>query len=122
MFFSDETMHKYIPTLVHGDLSEDHIIITNTGVGIIDFGDLMVFDPAYDLIWAYVCDREFYYKLYKKYEGNKDEFFEHRIRDFHIIRPPYDGIIYADEIKDKKMLDKQVKILINNFMKDNQLK
>ncbi len=45
-FFNDNTMHNYVPTLVHGDLSEDHILVTDNGIGIIDFGDLMVFDPA----------------------------------------------------------------------------
>lgn len=114
-FFNDETMHNFIPTLVHGDLSQDHILITNNGVGIIDFGDLMVFDPAYDLIWAYICDVNFFYELLAKYNGNKDNYFEHRIRDFHMIRPPYDGIIYADEINDKEMLEKMLKRLENNF-------
>lgn len=118
-FFNDETMHSYIPTLVHGDLSEDHIIVTDTGIGIIDFGDLMVFDPAYDLIWAYLCDNKFYNELYNKYNGNKDNYFEHRIRDFHIIRPPYDGIIYADEIKDNEMINEQLKKLNDNFIINN---
>lgn len=115
MYFEDKTMHNYEPTLVHGDLSEDHIIITNDGVGIIDFGDLMVFDPAYDLIWAYVCDEDFYNNLFEKYNGHKDDNFKHRIRDFHIIRPPYDGIIYADEIHDDNMIKEELKKLTQNF-------
>ena len=114
-FFKDETMHNYKPTLIHGDLSENHILITEIGVGIIDFGDLMVFDPAYDLIWAYICYKNFYNELYEKYNVNKDSFFEHRIRDFHIIRPPYDGIIYADEIKDISMINEEIKKLSSSF-------
>ena len=121
-FFKDETMHNYKPTLIHGDLSDDHIIVTDSGIGIIDFGDLMVFDPAYDLIWAYVCDSKFFYKLFDKYNGNKDNYFEHRIRDFHIIRPPYDGIIYADEIKDDEMLKQQLQRLRNNFIINENLR
>lgn len=117
MFFNDETMHNYEPTLVHGDLSEDHIIVTNDGVGIIDFGDLMVFDPAYDLIWAYKCDADFYNRLFEKYAGHKDNYFKHRIRDFHIIRPPYDGIIYADKVHDDNMINDQLKKLEQNFDK-----
>ena len=35
----------------------------------------MVFDPAYDLIWAYICDVDFYNKLFKKYTGHKDSYF-----------------------------------------------
>lgn len=116
-FFADPTMHDYVPTLVHGDLSEDHILITENGVGIIDFGDLTVFDPAYDFIWAYLCDFDFYQELIYKYRGNKDAYFEHRIRDFHMIRPPYDGIIYADETGDKELLKKELHNLRDNLEK-----
>lgn len=121
MFFEDETMHNYEPTLVHGDLSEDHIIITSDGVGIIDFGDLMVFDPAYDLIWAYICDKNFYNDLFEKYNGHKDNDFEHRIRDFHTIRPPYDGIIYADKIHDDNMINEELQKLTKNFENGKQI-
>ena len=116
-FFADSSMHDYVPTLVHGDLSEDHILITEDGVGIIDFGDLMVFDPAYDFIWAYLCDIDFYQKLIHKYKGNKDAYFEHRIRDFHMIRPPYDGIMYADETGDKELLKRELHNLRRNLKK-----
>ena len=116
-FLGDPTMHDYVPTLVHGDLSEDHILITETGVGIIDFGDLMVFDPAYDFIWAYLCGIGFYQELIHKYQGNKDVYFEHRIRDFHMIRPPYDGIIYADETGDRRLLEKELRSLRHNLKK-----
>lgn len=115
-YFNDKTMFDYTPTLIHGDLSEDHIIITEEGVGIIDFGDLMVFDPAYDLIWAYICDECFYKELIDKYKGNKDRYFEHRIRDFHIKRPPYDGIIYANQIHDEEMLKKELNKLRESFL------
>lgn len=121
MFFEDETMHNYEPTLVHGDLSEDHIIITSDGVGIIDFGDLMVFDPAYDLIWAYICDKDFYNDLLEKYNGHKDNNFEHRIRDFHTIRLPYDGIIYADKIHDDNMINEELQKLTKNFENGKQI-
>lgn len=116
-FLSDETMHSYKPTLVHGDLTEDHILITEDGVGIIDFGDLMVFDPAYDLIWAYICARDFYEQLLDKYEGNKDNYFERRIKDFYIMRPPYDGMLYADETKNNQMIKDEVNALKQNFNK-----
>ena len=114
-YFQDKTMHNYKPVLVHGDLSEDHILVTDDGVGIIDFGDLMVFDPAYDFIWAYLCSPDFYRELLCRYDGEKDNYFEHRIRDFHIIRPPYDGMLYADEINDRQLLKRELKHLRENF-------
>lgn len=116
-FFEDKTMYSFKPTLIHGDLSEDHILVTKDGVGIIDFGDLMAFDPAYDLIWAYILDKDFYKQIIHKYNANNDDNFEHKIRDFHIIRPPYDGIIYADEINNQQLLKEEINNLKNSFRK-----
>ena len=38
--------------VIHGDLSEDHILFASDGItlaGVIDFGDVVIGDPAYDL-------------------------------------------------------------------------
>jgi len=114
-FFHDPAMHNYTPVLIHGDLSDDHILIAEDGIGIIDFGDLMVFDPAYDFIWAYCCSREFYDQLCRLYGGQPTADFEHRIRDFHMIRPPYDGILYASETRNRKMLEEELHHLKHNL-------
>ncbi len=48
-FFSQLSMGSWEPALLHGDLSCDHILVDAGKIsGIIDFGDLMVGDPAFD--------------------------------------------------------------------------
>ena len=50
-FFNQLNTITWEPALLHGDLSRDHIMVdAGTISGIIDFGDLMVGDPAFD--WA----------------------------------------------------------------------
>src|SRR5262249_44872267 len=44
------------PALLHGDLSPDHVLFNEqekTVSGIIDFGDMMIGDPAWDLVFIY---------------------------------------------------------------------
>ncbi|MEA5624223.1 phosphotransferase [Nostoc sp. UHCC 0251] len=43
-------------TLLHGDLSPDHVLFdekTKRVTAIIDFGDIMIGDPAWDFLWIY---------------------------------------------------------------------
>ncbi len=48
-FFNQLNMGSWEPVLLHGDLSCDHILVDAGKIsGIIDFGDLMVGDPAFD--------------------------------------------------------------------------
>lgn len=116
-YFSDKNMTNYKPTVIHGDLSEDHIIITNDGIGIIDFGDVRIFDPAYDFIWAYLYDEKLFDKIYKNYKINKDDFFKYRIKEFYIKRTAYYGIVYADRINDKQLLEKEMNNLRKYLLK-----
>ena len=110
-------MTNYKPTVIHGDLSEDHIIIINDGIGIIDFGDVRIFDPAYDFIWAYLYDEKLFDKIYKNYKINKDDFFKYRIKEFYIKRTAYYGIVYADRINDKQLLEKEMNNLRKYLLK-----
>ena len=51
-----DSEHDFTPTLLHGDLSPNHVLFdkkTNSVSGIIDFGDMMIGDPAWDLLWIY---------------------------------------------------------------------
>jgi aminoglycoside 2''-phosphotransferase len=50
------TAADYQPALLHGDLSPDHVLFnatTGSVSGIIDFGDMMIGDPLWDLLWIY---------------------------------------------------------------------
>ncbi len=49
-FFRDLSLAAWSCTLIHGDLSLEHILVNKDRVqGIIDFGDMLAGDPAYDL-------------------------------------------------------------------------
>ncbi|HRH44894.1 MAG TPA: aminoglycoside phosphotransferase family protein, partial [Pyrinomonadaceae bacterium] len=51
-----DSNHFFTPTLLHGDLSPNHVLFdkkTTSVSGIIDFGDMMIGDPAWDLLWIY---------------------------------------------------------------------
>ncbi len=53
-FFDLAESDSYTPVLLHGDLAADHILVnpdTKAITGIIDFGDVFISDPVYDLHW-----------------------------------------------------------------------
>lgn len=110
-YFLDNKMTNYTPTVIHGDLSENHIILTDNGIGIIDFGDTRIFDPAYDFIWAYLLDENLYSSLIEKYNGNYDENFLYRIKEFYIKITPYYGIVYGDKINNKQLIKAEIENL-----------
>ncbi|MBI3626967.1 aminoglycoside phosphotransferase family protein, partial [Candidatus Uhrbacteria bacterium] len=56
-YLSDTHNFDYKPELLHSDLSLDHIIydhVKKSIVGIIDFGDIEIGDPDYDLSYLYL--------------------------------------------------------------------
>lgn len=55
-YLSRENNFVYTPVLLHADLSADHIFIdpaTHRLKGIIDFGDVCIGDPDFDLMYLY---------------------------------------------------------------------
>ncbi len=53
-YLNNQQNFNYVPTLIHNDFSEDHILcnITNHQItGIIDFGDIALGDPDYDFMY-----------------------------------------------------------------------
>ncbi|WP_143307167.1 phosphotransferase family protein [Chitinophaga vietnamensis] len=55
-YLSEEKNFVYTPVLLHADLSADHIFIdpaTQRLSGIIDFGDVCIGDPDFDLMYLY---------------------------------------------------------------------
>lgn len=70
-YLSNERNFDYIPTLLHADLSPEHIIYDpekKSIAGIIDFGDIEIGDPDYDLMYLHEdYSPEFVEKLLKYY-------------------------------------------------------
>ena len=107
-YLNDEKMQEYRKTVIHGDLSTDHIIVTEDGIGIIDFGDVRVFDNAYDIQWLYMLDKEMLDQAIKQYDYKIDNYFYKRIK-FYTSIIPYYGVVYALETNNKEMLEKEIK-------------
>ncbi|WP_169807940.1 phosphotransferase [Actinomadura hibisca] len=54
-YLADDANFTYEPTFTHADLSLDHLLVTGDRIsGLIDFGDIEIGDPDYDLcyLWA----------------------------------------------------------------------
>lgn len=117
-YLQNPVMQNYTPTVVHGDLSENHIIITETGIGIIDFGDTDIFDPAIDISWFYLFDRKTFDDIMAEYQGHKDMGFEKRISQFYVQIIPYYGIIYGEETHDHKLIEGELDDLRQNLAKN----
>jgi aminoglycoside 2''-phosphotransferase len=79
---------NYIPCLLHNDLSSDHIIFdtySNRVNGIIDFGDLAIGDPDYDLM--YLLDdlgNDFIERLFKYYPYTDRDRLRRKLKFFQI--------------------------------------
>lgn len=117
-YFDSPAMQDYKPAVIHHDLSENHILLTKTGIGVIDFGDTVIFDPAMDFTWIYAFDQELYSKLHAKYQSDKkDDNFIMRIRDFYLPIIPFYGIIYAEETKNDKLFKTELRNLKDNLAK-----
>ncbi|GEM_PF-286402 len=60
-WLEDENMWQFRPTVVHGDLSEDNIVLDGTRLSAVrGWHDLHVGDPALDFSWLMSCpDQEF---------------------------------------------------------------
>ncbi len=53
-YLNSKDYHDYQPTFIHGDLSPNHFLVdheTKKLTGIIDFGDMCISDPDYELIY-----------------------------------------------------------------------
>jgi len=92
MRFVDDLMEKYVSlklpsnSLVHHDLSEDHIFTKNNKLsGIIDFGDSSLNDPAVDFAWFWERGEDFVQKVYQRYNGRKDKEFLARSQLYNIV-------------------------------------
>ena len=55
-YLGDPGNFDYEPTVIHADLSPEHILydpVTQAVAGVIDFGDIEIGDPDYELHWLY---------------------------------------------------------------------
>jgi len=63
---------KFKSVFVHGDLGADHMLWNKNSIGIIDFGDIHIGDPAKDFSRLYKYGPKFVENIYQYYQGQKD--------------------------------------------------
>lgn len=94
-------------TLTHSDIMPEHIIVdsqTHKLVGIIDFGDVCITDPAYDFTFLNKYGRDFLNAAYDNYKLTRDEGFEQR-RKFYEDRLVVTNLEHSLELKNKKNIE-----------------
>jgi aminoglycoside 2''-phosphotransferase len=74
-------------TLIHNDLSDDHILLGKTKISIIDFSDRVIGDSARDFAWLWIYGNNFIKQVYKMYQGKKDKDFLSRSKTYLKIIP-----------------------------------
>jgi aminoglycoside 2''-phosphotransferase len=74
----------FAPALLHGDLSPDHVLFDGAEVtAIIDFGDVMIGDPARDFLWIYEdYGLDFFRRAIAKYRAADKESLVDRVKMF----------------------------------------
>lgn len=77
--------NAFTSVLVHADMSDKHIIWDEEihEIGIIDFSDRSIGDPAHDFAELYDYGEEFILKVYDKYKGRKDNNFLSRAKIYY---------------------------------------
>ncbi len=99
---------KYKPTLIHNDLSYDHIFFDtkeNRICGIIDFGNITIGDPDYDFtLIAYYYGEKFIKRIIKYYEHQNEKRLMEKLKLFQICKSTrriIDGLKYKNVKKYK---------------------
>lgn len=78
-------LFEYVPVLLHGDFSFDHILFNRSReiIGIIDFGDVSIGDSASDFACVLDYGTEFDHWVLKGYQGKIDHTFFQRRAFYH---------------------------------------
>lgn len=96
-FLDDDRHFEFEPVLLHADLLEDHVLVDPAAKkvsGIIDFGDVCLGDPAYDVIP----------QVLPYYRGKVDPTFGDR-QLFYKKLDPFNSILFGLEHSDPALLE-----------------
>lgn len=83
---TDKALDKKIaPTFTHHDITERHLLWDEPAdrLGVIDFSDMCLGDPAFDFAELYCYGSDFVQKVYAHYAGPKDNNFLRRAFAYH---------------------------------------
>jgi aminoglycoside 2''-phosphotransferase len=119
LFFQGLSELKYTNRKVlHRDLTDDHILVSNDGrfVGVIDFGDADIGDPAFDFTFFNRYGDTALEEIYDMYLIKDDPEVLDRAK-WHYARFLADLIFFACEESNKKDIDNYVQQLANTLPK-----
>ncbi|MFX0134684.1 MAG: phosphotransferase [Candidatus Hodarchaeota archaeon] len=93
-FLNEDSLFKYDPVLIHGDFSSDHILYDEKQekIGVIDFSDVSVSDPARDFGCMLDFGKDFDQWVIKNYYNEIDFCFLKRRMFYFKLVPFYEMI------------------------------
>jgi aminoglycoside 2''-phosphotransferase len=115
-FLSDRRNFTFKPTLIHGDLSSDHILhdkATYSLTGVIDWGDSVFGDPAFDLTGllgdygSSFCDNVL--------QGLSQSDSMLLRAEFYLRLTPFYKALHGLRVRDKATLEESLKLISRNF-------
>ena len=88
-FLDDDDNFRFATGLTHGDIGPEHVLITDAGdlAGVIDWGDLEMGDPVFDLAWVINAMPEMGERVLGAYGGPPDDRFLARSRFAFMLMP-----------------------------------
>jgi Phosphotransferase enzyme family len=97
-FLDDDDNFRFATSLTHGDIGPEHVLITEAGdlAGVIDWGDVEVGDPVFDLAWVLNAMPEVGERVLGAYGGAPDDRFHVRAR-FAFLLMPWHEVRYGME-------------------------
>ncbi len=102
-FLDDNRNFQFRPVLIHADLGLEHLLVDGDRtrlLGVIDFGDARIGDPALDFV---VFNGTFGDAVLAAYDGEIDETFEYRSRAYLQIGP-FHEVLYGQETEQPKFV------------------
>jgi len=119
-FLNEQQVFEYDPVLIHGDFSSDHILYEEElqKIGVIDFSDVSVSDPARDFVCLLDFEKEFEQLVINNYYKEVDPLFLKR-RMFYFKLVPFYEIIGGIYLKNQKFIEVGLKKL-KELMKANE--
>jgi aminoglycoside 2''-phosphotransferase len=110
--FLEEDHFNFLPCIVHGDFDITNILVNPTTyevIGIIDFEECRIYDPAVDLLFFIEGD-EFLQALIENYQWKIDESFKSRMR-FYFSRTFLPYLSWGIRYNKQTMIKYGLKIL-----------
>ena len=88
-FLDDDENFRFAPCVTHGDIGPEHVLVTEAGdlAGVIDWGDIEVGDPVFDLAWVLHGMPETGKRILGAYGGAPDDRFLERSRFAYMLMP-----------------------------------